>query len=306
LLQVYLHLRARGRATTAAIARQFNVTKDVARDDLRLLEQVGLLVVVGEGRDREWLVDPLSDTGVRDLYDALALRIGKEHMAFLADTPLHASLERAERGHASSFGRHLARLSQKVVCLHEPARRYDHHEEVIDELIEGLLGERRLAFTYRGAAQGEVEPLTLVIYRRALYLLARVPGLSKVRRYVIDHIADVVRGERFEWPEAWDPQQELRPWFGIYAAGEPEPVVLRFDADRAELVRARDWHPTASLHTLSDGRVELRLCTAGPELVRFILEWGPTVEVISPPRLREEVLRELRGALARYEPEAPA
>lgn len=301
LLRLLRFLREQGRVSTASAARHLRVTKEVARDDLGVLAQEGFARQVGEGRDTDWMVDPLDATVIADLYDALALRIGREHCDFLKDTPLHATLERAERGTRDRLGAHLPRLAQKVVCLHEPARSYEGQEDVVDELIEGLLGERRLRLRYRGELHDELEPLTLVIYRRALYLLARRVNDWRVLRLAVDRMSEVSAGERFAWPEDWDPHAALEPWFGIFAHGAISDVVLRFDADRAALVRARTWHRSARVVELDDGRVELHMQSGGPELARFVLEWGPTVEVVAPAELRDEVTRQLRAALDRYE-----
>jgi len=47
----------------------------------------------------------------------------------------------------------------------------------------------------------------------------------------------------------------------------------------------------------------LRMETCGRELVRLVLEFGPTAEALAPAWLREAVARELRGALDLYDEE---
>ncbi|MDQ3919727.1 MAG: WYL domain-containing protein, partial [Acidobacteriota bacterium] len=46
--------------------------------------------------------------------------------------------------------------------------------------------------------------------------------------------------------------------------------------------------------------IELRVAS-GRGLSRFILSWGPDVEVLSPPSLRREIAEAHRAALACYE-----
>jgi predicted DNA-binding transcriptional regulator YafY len=41
----------------------------------------------------------------------------------------------------------------------------------------------------------------------------------------------------------------------------------------------------------------VRVC---PELIHWVLGFGPTARVISPPALRQAVQKELKEALARY------
>ena len=99
----------------------------------------------------------------------------------------------------------------------------------------------------------------------------------------------------------WDPDPELRRWFGIAAGDEVEDVVLEFDAHVARYVRERDWHPTATLEQREGGGVRLRMRTGGFELERFVLEWGQHVRVVRPRSLRERVARVLAEALRQYE-----
>jgi predicted DNA-binding transcriptional regulator YafY len=97
------------------------------------------------------------------------------------------------------------------------------------------------------------------------------------------------------------PETTLGNRFGIWKEEAVEQVIIRFAADRAHLVRSRQWHPSQVITELPDGRVELRMATGGRELVRFALEWGPKAEVVHPPALREAVAAELRAALAPYD-----
>jgi len=61
------------------------------------------------------------------------------------------------------------------------------------------------------------------------------------------------------------------------------------------------WHPNQVGQYRTDGRYELHLPYRDEtELVMDILRHGPHVEVVSPPRLREEVARLLRAALSQY------
>lgn len=88
--------------------------------------------------------------------------------------------------------------------------------------------------------------------------------------------------------------------FGMVRAGEPERVVLRFAPRVAVFVRSRTWHPSQILRELPDGRLELEMTTAGRELLRMVLEWGPMCEVIAPASLRAEVIQSLQQAADLY------
>lgn len=303
-VRLLLATAARGRATAPELARELGATVRAVRQDLKLLEDIAPVRHTGEREQRRWEMDPGWQVAALGVLDRIALELGREVSRFLRGTALgvgsFAPLDGID-------GRYSRNLSRKLRVLHEPGRDYAPHTETLDTVMDCLLRERQLSFDYRSpgrAASRRYEaftPLTLVLYRRAVYLVGRTAE-GEVRRLALDRIGDAEGGAHFDYPSDWRPDAELRPWFGIFAprGGRAEPVVLRFSAKAAPFVRARSWHHTQQLADLPDGGVELRLHTGGQELVRFCLEWGQTCEVVEPEWLRAEVLDELEGAMSNY------
>ncbi len=250
----------------------------------------------GQGRNTEYVLDPLSDVSRLTLMDRVALRIGRDAVAFLDGTLLFEGLEKATDGAVDLPGKFAHRA--------EPEPSYLPRRDDIDALLDGLVRERRLSFAYgsTGRPVRDLAPLSLVVYRRALYLFGRFPDGTKTYNYRIDRMASVEVGAPFDYPAGFDIQDVLQPWFGIYAGAAIETVVMRFSAKVGPLVEERRWHPTARTRRLPDGRVELTMETGGIELERFALEWGEHCEVVAPPELRARVIASLRGALGQYGP----
>lgn len=302
-LRLYQHLLKVGRVTTAQAARLVDEAPRTVRSDLQLLAEIAPITVKGEGVERVWVLDPAHGAEHLGPADVLSLRLGREVLGFLGGTLLHDAMERvSSRGRDELPARLAGHLDRKIRHHQEPARSYAAHRDTLEDVLDALLRERRLDLGYRRA--GGVEelrglcPLTLVVYRRAVYLFAR--DERRLRRLAVDRITSVQIGAGFEYPQDWDPDAELRRYFGIVARGEPEPVVLRFSAAKAELVRSRSWHPTERLVERADGGVDLHFVAGGAELVRLVLEWGPHCEAVEPPWLRAEVRAELEAALALY------
>jgi predicted DNA-binding transcriptional regulator YafY len=225
--------------------------------------------------------------------------------SFLQGTALFDGLARVDNDARGQIpARYANNLDRKFRHHQEPARSYAGRSELLDVLLDALLRERTLDVEYEKAdgvrSFRGIRPLTLVVYRRALYLLAMDGESDTVRRMAVDWIRSAALGSAFEYPPGWNPDEELGSAFGFAANGEAEWVVLRFSAKVARYVTVRRWHPTATLSPLPDGRWELRMFTRGQELVRFCLEWGAQVEVMEPAWLRETVVRELENALKRY------
>jgi predicted DNA-binding transcriptional regulator YafY len=304
--RLLLHLLEFGRITPAEAARVTETTPRAARRDLELLADLLPLRPARWGRQRYWYLDP--GFGARNLgvLDRISLLVGKEITSFLQGTALHDGLWRVEDelrdGVSPRYARHFDR---KFRHHPEPARSYREQTDLLDDLLDALLRERRVHIVHRpaGGDPGErrdLEPLTLVVYRRALYLLVRRPD-GAIRRYAVDRIESLEQGEPFDYPHDWDPDAELGQAFGFFTSGPPERVRLRFTPGVAPYVRARIWHRTQQLHDLPDGGVVLTMHTTGRELVRFALEWGSQCRVLEPAWLVEEVRGELKKAAATYE-----
>lgn len=299
------HLLRFGRVSTSQAARLTGASRRQALGDLKMIAEVFPLRPVGDNRDRTWILDPAEQRSHLIQVDRIALVLGRELVGFLRGTPLHETFDRLDDSGAEDLrARSIERLEQKICTQGEPARSYDDHGDVLWEVLDGLLRERTLDLVYR-SRRGEremlgIRPLTLVVYRRALYLMC-LDAADRPLRLAVERIASAETGEPFPYPEDWDPRADLEPWFGIVSGGEIEPVELWFSAEVADLVRARTWHPTARLEERPDGSVHVHMRTGGPELERFVLEWGQRCRVIGPEGLKARVVGALREALEGYE-----
>lgn len=299
LVQLLLQLQSVGTLTTAQAACHLGVDRRVALSDLKRLAEVAPIHQVGRGRGTRWIYDPI-DSHKLTLMDQVSLRIGRDLTGFLDGTLLAEGLQRVtcEEPDTGS-ARRCRHVQQKFWHKSEPARSYAALTDVVDDVLDGLVRERLLDVQYANGRRYEgVLPLTLVVYRRALYLVVR----SGLRDFTlsVDRIESVSVGEPFDYPESWDPGAYLDTSFGIFASGEPEEVVLDFSATVARYVRGRRWHPTSTLTDLADGGVRLTMHTSGQELLRWVAEWREHCVVRRPAWLRERVVESLQEALAHY------
>jgi predicted DNA-binding transcriptional regulator YafY len=306
-LRLLRALDARGALTTAEAARLLGVDRETALRDLSTVrEAVPEVAREGEGRDRRWRLRGQERASVT-FGQQLALHFGRELMRFMEGTVVPGWLDelgdklatvswRSERG--------AARLARRFHFVSEPYRPYDAHDGTIDTLMRALLHDREVEITYReGRAYARFQPYTVVVYRRALYLLGRVPGTPGLLTLAVDRIVSARLGERaFRLPSSYTPADALGQAFGIRRDPPAERVVLRFPAAKRRYVEARRWHASAVVRDAADGRVELEMHAGGEELVNLALEWGAACEVVEPAWLRAKVIAELEGALRVYAP----
>jgi proteasome accessory factor B len=139
---------------------------------------------------------------------------------------------------------------------------------------------------------------------RSIYVIGHDETADAMRTYKIERIHQaILTVDRYEIPDAFQPDQFLANSWGIWSSDTTAPVDvrLRFDAGVARRVHETIWHRSQVLTDLPDGRVELAVRVAGIVEIRpWILSWGDQVEVLEPPELRDVVATALRGAAGRY------
>jgi predicted DNA-binding transcriptional regulator YafY len=161
--------------------------------------------------------------------------------------------------------------------------------------VQRAVAERRvvrLAYRARGQTgetHREVEPLGVVFYGGAWYLVAWCRLRTDVRHFRVDRV------QRLEMlAEACPP----RPDFSL--ARHLEEEVSRDDTELARvwfsaaaLERARqESYATLVEETVRDGGAEVSLCTFSFEwLARWLLSFGNEAEAVAPAQLRELVRR---------------
>jgi hypothetical protein len=89
--------------------------------------------------------------------------------------------------------------------------------------------------------------------------------------------------------------------YGIFGGGDTCTATLLFSPTRARWIADERWHPQQTGSHLPDGRYRLELPYTDPrELILDIMRYGPDVEVLAPPELRQEIAKRLSQALAQY------
>ena len=176
-----------------------------------------------------------------------------------------------------------------------------------EQVASGTLSRRRLRLDYFARSTGEtssreVSPQRLVHYRDNWYLDAWCHLREGLRSFALDAMG-AVHPTAARAKDVADPELDrvLGAGYGIFAGEATRTAKLRFSAQRARWVAQETWHPQQRGLREPDGRWVLELPYASdPELVMDILRYGPDVEVLEPPELREAVARRLAEAARLY------
>jgi proteasome accessory factor B len=164
--------------------------------------------------------------------------------------------------------------------------------ESMAELFDAITSRRRVAVTYRDQPR-VLEPLGLLHRRGHWYLVANAHGERRVFR--VDRATDwAATGE----PDAFTPPADLdlaaalpeAPW---EAGDERVTARVRFDDDVAWWVRRQ--LPGIDFESVDGGAVASLDVASRDAFMGWLLDLGPSAEVLGPPELRAEVVARIEG-----------
>ena len=112
--------------------------------------------------------------------------------------------------------------------------------------------------------------------------------------------------ESFEFPTDFDLRRFAQDSFGGFQE-DPVDAVWRFQPAAAAEARAFCFHPSQRIEEAADGSVTVRFRARGlREMAWHLFTWGPSVEVVEPAVLRDQLLTMLAEALISHRsPRAP-
>jgi len=172
-------------------------------------------------------------------------------------------------------------------------------EEVLEEVVDALQRRRGLQLRYRdfeGARRTvRIEPLSLAVYDHQLYVIGRPRG-RPAHPYRFSRIeAAEPAGGTFQYPDkdSYDPERVFGDSFGIFVDEKypVENIEVSLSPRWATFVRSHRWHRSQESFVRA-GRVHVRLrVRLCPEVISWILGFGPDVRVLEPVALRRRIAR---------------
>lgn len=202
---------------------------------------------------------------------------------------------------------HLPEEIESRIVIEKPAYR-PVGSKVFAICATGLLRRKRLEISYRsrrdtdGLTNRRLSPQRLTYYKNTWYLDAWCHRRDALRRFALDAIEHV---ELLDEAAIEVPAEKLnaifRAGYGIFTGHDVTWAKLRFTPYQAKWIATEIWHVEQRGHFEADGSYMLEFPFASStELVMDILRYGPNVEVISPPELRDKVIERLRNAVSQY------
>lgn len=290
------------------LAAEFEVSERMIDKDLHLIRHA-LAYEVGHAHtgyyfERGPELQPVELTVPEVL--ALALAIHQARVTGSTDAALMGSVQaKLEEALPPGIVPHLKRATVQPVM---EQGRSDQKSATLLTLAGGMATRHRVAISYRSAEQNEVTERTIAPYALRPYqdswqIVADDSRRGEVRTFRVDRIQSAtVTSEQYTIPETFDVREYFGERFGIIRGegGSPHDVVLAFDAPASYWAEAEIRHPNPVLEWQEGGRLVIRFRSSlTHELVRWVLSFGPTVEIDAPEELRDKVRQEATELLSR-------
>jgi predicted DNA-binding transcriptional regulator YafY len=255
----------------------------------------------GEKDRRMWIDANYQRTGVQiSLLEWVSLHFGRTLFGFLQGTNLTQDIDDALERLSTLAGdinqKITSDMSRKFMAVPEHAKDHSEKSEVIDEILSALLYQNPVEAFYTkiatpGMRKYVLYPYTLVTYRHGLYIFAFDTKDHKIKTFAIDrfHSFKRIRNQHFELPKSYRPEKIVEDAFGIMG-GKVEEVSLRFNRYAAPYIQERTWHHSQETFPVENAELILKMNVAvAPELISWIMGFGPDVTVLSPPSLKERI-----------------
>lgn len=300
--------------TILDLAEHHLVSTKTIRRDLAALMEAGFPLYDEryEGKvywrlNEEYKGLPLANLSLSEI---VALYFSKKLVINLAAPPFSSDIASAFKKIEGALPKKnidfLDSLDSMISVRADAPKDLDEHKQTIRLLMEAIGEEVRVTMQYYSVHSQQkksytIHPYRLMYFRGGLYLFAYVEEYKQIRTFAIERIERIQKlRERFEKPSDFSVENYLEFAFGVVKE-EPFDIELVFNADVAEYVRSRIWHPSQQVREIEGGRIKMKMHVGGEfELVSWILSFGASARVVSPERLRRRVEAELARSLDNY------
>lgn len=304
-LQRWLHLltdvRAGRAGTTSEMARRYGVTSRTINKDIQELTAAGIPLYYDRSQHRYAFPGNIYMPPVTlDLPEFCVVQLlltALQDNAGLGN--LREKLERLYPGclRPNTQDTPIAvRVTQSIV-----------DSTVIQTIHEAIARKMKLKFTYSMPGNPKpfriyVDPHGICFVRHAWYIAAWYPPHERIQFYRINRMTEPeILDKPFTPQSGFDLEAILADAWSIFYLAEPQHVVVRFSARVAPYIQEVDWHHSQKISENFDGSITFEVDVSDIREIRFwALQYGADAEIISPPELRESMIREITGMAAVY------
>jgi len=199
-------------------------------------------------------------------------------------------------------------MSERIYVIGDKLTHPEEFGDTLGKLVAAVIECYKVKITYvklgGQTSQRFIYPLGIVSKRNVWYVIAWAPSRNDYRTFRMDQVLDVIpyRDSIFPYPNGFSVAEHIGNSWGVYCDDPVQLVRLRFSPAVTNRIKKLSYHPSQKI-VAEDPQgliVEYEVC-GFKELQSWVLQWGPEVEVLHPPELREQVRERARLVLKKYQ-----
>lgn len=188
-------------------------------------------------------------------------------------------------------------------------------QSFLPAIMDAIQAYKTIRLTYKKFVSEEetyyVNPYCVKLFRGRWYLLAYNHKRRAERMYALDRVKEVeLTQQTFVLPVNFSAEEVFHNCYGVYPHGpdgkrvKAETIILRASGTTPDYLRTRPLHHSQKEKEVGEGVWEFSYRMANTyDLRQELLSYGPSIEVVSPTALREEIAEEVRAMSELYKKE---
>ncbi|HEV7280996.1 MAG TPA: WYL domain-containing protein [Pirellulaceae bacterium] len=313
LLHILLTLQSTEPYDVDKLAKECGVSGRGILRDIRSLRARGFSITFDRKSRRYFLTDA-SLPVAKDLEfeEAAAIAVLCREIGRRCQLPFYEMAYRGAEKIVASLDPESRRRLQEIASIVridlEAVNPLAHRKAIYDRLMQAILDRKQVrlhyqSFTEERAIDTRLSPYRLLFQRRSWYVVGKSSLHREVRTFNVGRILKLRELDRpAKIPKSFRLSEYLRnAWRILPEQGDDSTVVLKFRKMVAGNVEEVRWHPTQKVRRLVDGGALFTARVSGLEEISWwILGYGPEVEAIEPPELRQRIADRIEAMRAIY------
>ncbi|MGZ7444623.1 helix-turn-helix transcriptional regulator [Paenibacillus sp. TH7-28] len=312
LLAILLLLQNRGKMSSRHLAKELEVSERTIGRDMEALSTAGIPVYAERGSQGGWMLAESYRTNLTGMRpEEIVSLLLTSHNELLGDLGIQGHFQTAYQKLLAASPAPVRQDAELIrQRIHIDGAGWHASGEAfpwLSAVQEAVWAQRKLRIRYRKddvAVERTLLPLGLIAKRSVWYLAAAQEDGGEMRTYRISRLEDAqLLAETFERPADFDLAEYWEQSTADFKSRLPR-YPARVNVKEPRLDRLRRERYTKVLHVEKPDEqgfvkadIEFETLESACEIV---LAYGPEVEVLEPPELRERVKREAEAVFRLY------
>lgn len=309
-LRILYAIQARPGITVKELAEKCEVRERTIYRDLEQLYVIAPIINEGHGKGYrfrgQFYITPLNWTEQEALaFSMLPSLIDESKMPpgfRTAYDKVMATYVRERKERAMNI---LERISE-IIQMGTPAYR-EEGPNFLAEMIQAILESRTIHTVYHTQSRDEltvrdIDPYVLVPREQRFYVIGYCHKAGEVRTFRLSRFRDVQLTDRTFDKGSFNLRQYLKNTWSIERGNDVIHFKVRFSRDVARYIKEEEMFVRPRMTDLPDGGMLFEVTlNRDREFLNWVMQYGPSAEILQPVKYRRLMRRRLKQWLAMYE-----